>query len=167
MPPTCSGGSSPTRSSCYAQSGAGKTSLINAKLIPMLEAERGEVLPVARVQGPFDGLDPESIPNLFTFHALLSLAGPDADPRRLARTTLTAFLAQRAGDAPDDEDQPLVVIFDQFEEMFTFYPGHRQSEALLRAGPRRPEGGAPPADRLRHARGPRRGDGRVRRADAR
>jgi len=33
----------------YAQSGAGKTSLLNAKLIPMLEEKRFEVLPIARV----------------------------------------------------------------------------------------------------------------------
>ena len=33
----------------YAQSGAGKTSLFNANIIPYLESEGYEVLPVARV----------------------------------------------------------------------------------------------------------------------
>ena len=33
----------------YAQSGAGKTSLLNARLIPMLEQKGFEVLPVARL----------------------------------------------------------------------------------------------------------------------
>ena len=33
----------------YAQSGAGKTSIINAKLVPELEKEGFKVLPIARV----------------------------------------------------------------------------------------------------------------------
>jgi conflict system STAND superfamily ATPase len=35
----------------YAQSGAGKSSLVNARMIPLLEAEGFDVLPPARVQG--------------------------------------------------------------------------------------------------------------------
>jgi hypothetical protein len=35
----------------YSQSGAGKTSLLNAKLIPFLEQEGFEILPLARVRG--------------------------------------------------------------------------------------------------------------------
>ncbi len=35
----------------YAQSGAGKTSLLNARLIPLLMEGNFEVLPVARVRG--------------------------------------------------------------------------------------------------------------------
>ena len=37
----------------YAQSGAGKTSLINAKLEPLLEDEEFEVLPIARMRTAF------------------------------------------------------------------------------------------------------------------
>ena len=36
----------------YAASGAGKSSLIQAKLIPLLEDRGFEVLPVGRVSGP-------------------------------------------------------------------------------------------------------------------
>ena len=35
----------------YAQSGAGKTSLLNARLIPLLEEKGFQVLPTARVRG--------------------------------------------------------------------------------------------------------------------
>jgi len=35
----------------YSQSGAGKTSLINAGLIPLLEGNQFEIFPVARVKG--------------------------------------------------------------------------------------------------------------------
>ena len=35
----------------YAQSGTGKTSLLNARITPLLEEEGFEVLPLARVQG--------------------------------------------------------------------------------------------------------------------
>ncbi len=37
----------------YAQSGAGKTSLLNAGLIPLLKEEGFEVLQVARVRGTY------------------------------------------------------------------------------------------------------------------
>ena len=42
----------------YSQSGAGKTSLLNASLIPLLEQEGFEILPTARVRG----LVPKDIP---------------------------------------------------------------------------------------------------------
>ena len=43
----------------YAQSGAGKTSLLNAGVMPSLIQEGFEVLPVARVRGLIpEGIDP-------------------------------------------------------------------------------------------------------------
>src|SRR3712207_4450924 len=55
----------------YAQSGAGKTSLINARVVPLLEEEGFQVLPAARMRGltPAQGTLAE-IPNLFVFNAL-------------------------------------------------------------------------------------------------
>jgi hypothetical protein len=108
----------------YAQSGAGKTSLINAGLIPLLEEEGFEVLPVARVRGliPKD-IEPEKIPNLYVFNTLMSWVEDEAGPKELIQISLAGFLKER--EHPADEDglpSPRVVILDQFEELFAFYP---------------------------------------------
>ena len=50
----------------YAESGAGKTSLLNARLIPMLKENGFEVFPVARVKGtPTEKIKNEDIQNIF------------------------------------------------------------------------------------------------------
>jgi formylglycine-generating enzyme required for sulfatase activity/Tol biopolymer transport system component len=109
----------------YAQSGAGKTSLLNAKLIPMLRDEEGlEVLPVARVRGEVpEEVQPEQIENLFVFNTLLDWMESGEDPTHLVGLSLSAFLQERPR-PKDEEGQPTlrVVIFDQFEELFTLYP---------------------------------------------
>src|SRR5262249_50884860 len=56
----------------YAQSGAGKTSLINARLIPLLRKERCEILPLARVRQLVQGVCTEVVPNPYVFHTLVS-----------------------------------------------------------------------------------------------
>ncbi|MCP4263554.1 MAG: hypothetical protein GY774_39520 [Planctomycetes bacterium] len=108
----------------YAQSGAGKTSLLNAGLIPLMEKEGFEVLPIARVRGliPKDS-KLEDISNLYVFNALMSWAEDELDPGRLSRMSLVDFLKEQ--DHMLNEEgltSPHVVIFDQFEELFTFYP---------------------------------------------
>ena len=109
----------------YAQSGAGKTSLLKAGIIPRLEEQAYKVLPPARVQCllPTD-LCPEKVSNIFVFHALqhwgLDLChGPSAE--KCAQTTLAEFLKTLLPPSvPDDENAtPMVIIFDQFEEFFT------------------------------------------------
>ena len=130
----------------YAQSGAGKTSLLNAKLIPLLEEKGFEVLPAARVRGPIpEGMEPDQIPNLYVFNTLIGWAGDEFQPEDLAQMSLTEFLS--AGEHPEDEEEtPLtrrVIIFDQFEELFSFYPERweeredffRQVSEALRADP--------------------------------
>ena len=107
----------------YAQSGAGKTSLINAGLIPLLEEEEFQALPLARVSGPIsEAIELDEIPNLYAFNTLMSWAEVEADPRRLAQMSLADFLNER--EHPTDEEgllSPRVIIFDQFEELFAFY----------------------------------------------
>jgi formylglycine-generating enzyme required for sulfatase activity len=108
----------------YAQAGAGKTSLLNVGLIPLLEEEGFEVLPLARVRGLILGdVWSEEIPNLYVFNTLMSWAEDKAVLRRVAEMSLAGFLKER--EHPTDEmglPAPRVVIFDQFEELFAFYP---------------------------------------------
>jgi hypothetical protein len=99
----------------YAQSGAGKTSLLNTQIIPALEDDGFRVLPIARVGSAApQGVDAASVKNVFVFSALLALAGPQAESASLAAQTLPGFLASIT-----DEEHPPIVIFDQFEESLT------------------------------------------------
>lgn len=131
----------------YAQSGAGKSSLINARLIPGVEAEGFEVLPVGRVSGrmslrPANGADgTQAQPNVFAYYLMLSLDQSHEDPNRFAHLSLSDFLInlnsdgerylyrvpsaetkELAGAAPASgnvEIWPRVLIIDQFEEILT------------------------------------------------
>jgi hypothetical protein len=138
----------------YAPSGAGKTSLINARLVPMLSHVKDpalaeqlgpgkgfEVLPIARVSGLVpETVDLDAIPNsnIFVFNTLVSwrkkdTGTPSAQQRKLAERELigkrlcdyleeTRPVAAQPAEEDDEEGEPLsprVVIFDQFEEIFT------------------------------------------------
>ena len=102
-----------------AQSGAGKTSLLNARVIPTLEEEGFWVLPVARVGSELPpGIDPAAVDNVFVFSTLLMLAGDDVAPQALVGRSLRDFLAAYCQDRGDASRLP-ILIFDQFEELFT------------------------------------------------
>ncbi|MCP4540075.1 MAG: hypothetical protein GY832_23300 [Chloroflexi bacterium] len=119
----------------YAQSGAGKSSLINAKVIPALEEKEGfHVLPKARVGSERPpGIDPADVDNIFIFSVMLTLSGEDVDPQTLLGHTLTSFLETYSSEIslPEEEEEeeedsspiPLFLIIDQFEELFT---AHRE-----------------------------------------
>jgi hypothetical protein len=109
---------------CYAPSGAGKTSLINAGLLPRLDKEGFEVLPSTRVRGLIpEGIDQARVANLYVFNALLSLAGEEGAPAELTGRSLAEFLSTRPHH-DDDEGfpAPRILILDQFEELITSYP---------------------------------------------
>lgn len=109
----------------YAQSGAGKTSLLNARLIPMLKENRFEIFPVARVKGMLAGkIEYEEITNIFVFNTLMNWVENEKviDVKSLSQMTLTNFLNERKH--PIDEtglELPRAIIFDQFEELFSLY----------------------------------------------
>ncbi len=120
----------------YAQSGAGKSSLINTRLIPGLEAKNYEVLRVARVGGEdVPGID---IANIYVFNLLRSLTQRDVQPEILAKLDLSEFLAglrlQQNGDeneyfydatftqTTEKRSRRRVLIIDQFEEIFSTHP---------------------------------------------
>ena len=109
----------------YAQSGAGKSSLLRAGVINRLEEQQYHVLRSARVHGllPSD-VPSESVQNIFVYHALQYWAEKLPSGQSIkdhAKTTLSEFLKPLvATPAADDESSPpLIVIFDQFEEFFT------------------------------------------------
>jgi len=108
----------------YAQSGSGKTSLINAGLIPALEKEGFDVLPVARVRGLIpEGTKLNDVEKIYIFNTLVSWAKDKIDTKRLLKMSLGSFLNKKEH-LFDEEGLPLprVIIFDQFEELFSFYP---------------------------------------------
>jgi hypothetical protein len=117
----------------YAQSGAGKTSLLKAGVIPRLVEQAYKVLPPARVHGllPAD-LSADKVANIFVFHALqhwmVDLChGPSAE--KCSQTTLAEFLKTLVPPSRPDEEgaAPMVIVFDQFEEFFTVN-AHRWQE---------------------------------------
>ena len=105
----------------YSPSGAGKTSLIQAGLVPELESNAFDVLPVARV-----GLDPgrdRRVGNRYLASLLLSLEGDGAGGEEraadLGRLSLADYLDRR-GLAAGKDNQLLVV--DALEELLTLDP---------------------------------------------
>ncbi|HYR08691.1 MAG TPA: ATP-binding protein, partial [Longimicrobium sp.] len=124
----------------YAESGAGKTSLLNARIIPLLRDRGADVIGATRVSGELPpSVTAADVGNIFTFHAIHGLdnappppprAGEDAsaapaamapDPRTRTRTTLREYVLARPRQ-PRREGEivpPRVILFDQFEEVFT------------------------------------------------
>ena len=111
----------------YAQSGAGKTSLLNAQVVPQLKEQSFDVLPVARARAATSQQLQGDINNVFTFNTLLSWSGDAVESDRLARMRIPEFLEQRErASAGDGLLVPRIAIFEQFEEFFTAYPERRQ-----------------------------------------
>jgi hypothetical protein len=85
----------------------------------MLEENKFDVLPVARVKGIISKeIKPEEVQNVFVFNTLRNWIKDKIDPKM----SLTVFLRKR--ERVIDEDgmpSPRAIIFDQFEELFTFY----------------------------------------------
>src|SRR5215471_20923853 len=71
----------------YAQSGAGKSSLLNTRLVPQLKEAGYAVLPMVRVGGELPA-GVSNVDNIFIFNCLLHLAQHSGDPQRFAHMTL-------------------------------------------------------------------------------
>jgi hypothetical protein len=109
----------------YAQSGAGKTSVVNAGVSPAL-GERGiRLLPVGRIGIPAAREIPlDDIANVYAYSAIGDLL-PDIaadDPWRRRATLAEAFERLPASTDEFNEPEFRVFVLDQFEEIFSVYP---------------------------------------------
>jgi WD40 repeat protein len=113
----------------YSQSGAGKTSLLNAGLIPLLETLEFKVVGPARVRGQIpEGFDYKRA-NPYLYNALHTI---NEDSRVSKESTLNDYLqATLPTDSKGQLLQSSVVVFDQFEELFTLNPELWQHRADL------------------------------------
>lgn len=116
----------------HSPSGAGKTSLIQAGLIPQLKADGFRVLPVARVNKEPPGLLPGAPSfNRYIYSLLLSLEErPDGQfDEALAAVSLADYLAPKFGSEEDPE--LIALIVDQFEELLTADPSDVAQKAAF------------------------------------
>jgi len=127
----------------YSMSGAGKTSLIQAALLPQLEREGFKVLPPMRVSlDPCEAGDRSTEPatiqttdsatNRYILSLLLSLdeALPEdqqSSVAELSDLTLDEYLECCYSGSAGPEG--IVLIFDQFEEILTVDPTDREAKA--------------------------------------
>jgi len=100
----------------YATSGAGKTSLINAGVIPELRKAGFDVLPSARVVAGTDTRT-TGVRNIFVYNAALNWLSDPAET--LEQSTLSDVIRRYPRERGSNTDDPRVIFFDQFEEIFT------------------------------------------------
>ena len=116
----------------YAQSGAGKTSLFNAKIIPTLIDHGFEVFPTARL-----GIISADLPsftnsdnshllfNLYLYNAMKSLK-PKLENESLVNTSLSDFLNENFPNGSENTaPHPQLLVIDQLEEIFGLYADSR------------------------------------------
>lgn len=126
----------------YAPSGAGKSSLLNACILPGLESNRFETMPSIRLnhEPPENAsLSPDF--NRYVYSAITSMeealpAHQRFSPNDLATLTIKDYLARHrereAGLRPGyDASQSLALIIDQGEEIITIDPANREAKQGL------------------------------------
>jgi|GEM_PF-1683712 len=107
----------------YAPSGAGKSSLINAGLLPALQTEDIQILTPARVGVRAHDVPLGAISNIYMFNVLSGWTDTDNLPDNFADLTLAGYL-RTLERTLDEFEMPVnrLVVFDQFEELFTSFP---------------------------------------------
>jgi hypothetical protein len=120
----------------YAQSGAGKSSLLNARVIPRLRDVEGfQVLPNARVSGELPA-GVSDVANIFAFNLMASLDQGDAPPAQLARLTVSEFLTCLARETVVAEDGQRTRHWVYKPELAAARPAEGEPPAEAKAGPR-------------------------------
>lgn len=107
----------------YAQSGAGKSSLLNAEVAPRLEARGFEVFAGMRVSGDLPaGVAAAAVRNVYVYNALASLARSGAGADSGPATTLRGYLKSLPHPPATKAVASIrILVFDQFEEVFTSF----------------------------------------------
>jgi hypothetical protein len=104
----------------YSTSGAGKSSLVNAGVVPALLDRGYQVLAAGRVGGPV----PVEAAGENVFAASLIAQWSEAAPMPRACTIAELLDALPRGEDEDGEPRSRVIVIDQFEEVFTAHPEH-------------------------------------------
>jgi WD40 repeat protein len=121
----------------HSPSGAGKSSLVQAGMIPRLQDEGFRLLPVVRVsQEPPAAFKNQDQFNRYAFSVLLSLEEALPQERRTPPENLVALsldeylskLSPAEGSAESTDSQSIVLIFDQFEEVLTINTADRETK---------------------------------------
>jgi len=123
----------------YSPSGAGKSSLLNAAILPKMEQNGFDVLPSLRLsQEPPAGLEVTQGFNRYIFSVLLCMEeelepAERTAPEELAKFALKDYLEQRrakkqALDQKYREDQAILLVIDQAEEVINIAPTERDQK---------------------------------------
>jgi WD40 repeat protein len=127
----------------YAQSGAGKSSLVNTSLVPHLETKKYEVFRIGRVSG--EGFPAMDVENIYIFNLMRSLVQQEIDLTLLNGLCLKDFLdglkrneqgyffeGISSENEMDGPKQRRALIIDQFEEIFTTHlPAWRKRDGFF------------------------------------
>lgn len=107
----------------HGPAGIGKTSLLEAGVVPALTARAANVLPVARADRHRPVLPAAALPeqNPYTF-ALLSSWSPHEPPIRLCGLSIGEFLRRRERSGRSGEQLPTLVAIDGGERFFRTSP---------------------------------------------
>jgi hypothetical protein len=125
----------------YAQSGAGKTSIFNASIIPALEERGLQVLPVIRlgIGSRDETQNYTKVPvrieysykiNPYVLNTLQSLAREFDDRSLMTTIPLSEFLRSYFPHKLTQRGKPIpqIIIFDQLEEIFNLYTSNKWRE---------------------------------------
>jgi len=107
----------------YADSGAGKSSLLNAGVIPVLRARGVGVYPVSRV-GATRGDRLEESGNVFVRSVAATWAPRSGDPEPVGQSLPELLRGRAREELPEDGLGLRVLVLDQFEELFTAHQEH-------------------------------------------